>query len=193
MLPTQPQTAIAPQLEDELTRASIELATHLEETASLIAPDPSFDYVRVAHQEFAMLAAREFNRIRLEQILYELSQGRRILEAEERLSRRKEFSQWKQALSATAADIRKWAKLVLTFGSFPVEKITAIASAVNIYALCTPKFTTVVQKLKELPALTTDIIKQLVKEARPPRKPKQQQSTVELARDVSGGVWSRRI
>ncbi len=56
-----PVAAIAPQLEDELRSASTELAAHLEEVANAIAPDHSFDYVHVDHQEFAMLAAREFN------------------------------------------------------------------------------------------------------------------------------------
>ncbi len=146
-----------------------------------------FDFIRPAHQEFAVAIAREFNQAQVERIEDELRQGQQILEAQERF-RRKEFSQWKQALSATAAEIRKRVKLVTTFGDFPLEKIVAIASATNIYALCAPKFLELVEKLREMPVRAASLIKQMVKEARPSRKPKQQQeSSVEWHTDVSGG------
>jgi len=142
-----------------------------------------FDFIHPAHQEFAIATAREFNQSQVERIQDEMRQGRQILEAKERLTRRKEFSQWKQSLSATAADIRKRVKLVLTFGDFPIEKIVAIASAVNIYALTAPKFAQLVEKLRELPVLAADRIKQMVKESRPARSPKQQQeSSIEWQR-----------
>ena len=183
--------AIAPQAEDNFATAVTDFQKYIDREADAIAPDHSFDYIHEAHQEFAQDTSREFNQVRLESILSELAQGERILESKARLTRRKEFSQWKQTLNATASDIRKWVKLVLTFGDFPIEKISAIASSVNIYSLCVPKFEGLVEKFRELPVLASDCIKQMVKEARPPRKTKQQQpeaeATTEWRRDNSGG------
>lgn len=180
--------AIALEGVDESVVDGNEIYEELEQVSNAIAPDPLFDFIHPDHQEFAIATAREFNSSQVERIQDEMRQGRQILEAKERLTRRKEFSQWKQSLSATAADIRKRVKLVLTFSDFPIEKIVAIASAVNIYALTASKFAQLVEKLKELPILASDAYKQMVKEARPPRKPKQQQvSHVEWQRDLSEG------
>lgn len=180
--------AIALERVDESVVDGNEIYEELEQASNAIAPDPLFDFIHPDHQEFAIATAREFNSSQVERIQNEMRQGRQILEAKERLTRRKEFSQWKQSLSATAADIRKKVKLVLTFSDFPIEKIVAIASAVNIYTLCAPRFALVVEKLRELPVLAADRIKQMVKESRPARSPKQQQeSSIEWQRDLSGG------
>lgn len=179
---------IATLSQNEVATASTEISEYLENQVASIAPDPPFDYIHPIHKEFAQNTAREFNRTQVECIEDELRQGQQILNAKERLTRRGEFSRFKQSLSATAATIRKKVNLVLTFGDFPLEKIVAIAAATNIYALCAPKFAELVQKLRELPILAADVIRQMVKEARPPRKPKQQQeSSVDWERDASGG------
>jgi hypothetical protein len=204
MISNVTRSAIDLEQVDELVVVGNDIYEELEQVASAIAPDPSFAYIHSAHREFAEDTASVFNRVRLEQVLYELAQGQRVLDAKERLTRRREFSQWKQALSATAADIRRWVKLVLTFGDFPLEKVVAIARAVNIYALCVPRFASLVERLRELPVLAADVIKQMLKEARPPRKPKQRQEVptqpevpsgwnaapsheVEWQQDASGG------
>ncbi len=188
MLSSTPSFAIALEQVDKPVTSTDKIYEELEQASNVIAPDPSFDYIHAAHQEFAIVTAREFNQSQVERIQDEMRQGRQILEAKERLTRRKEFSQWKQSLSATAADIRKKVKLVLTFGDFPIEKIVVIASAVNIYTLTAPKFAQLVEKLRELPVLAADRIKQMVKESRPARSPKQQQeSCIEWQRDLSGG------
>ncbi len=181
---------LSPQVEDSFSTAVTEFREQVERQANTIAPDPLFDHVPIPHREFAQNAVREFNQREIERIQGELVQGQQVLEAKERLTRRKEFSQWKQSLRATTARIRQCVKLVLTFGDFPIEKIIAIASTVNIYSLCTPRFEELVEKFKNLPVLTADRIKQMVKEARPPRKPKQsqqQESSVNWQRDHSGG------
>lgn len=193
MLTNAPPLAIAFE-QDEPSTGTDEIYKGLGRVSDVLVPDPPFEYIHSCHREFAYDTARDFNQSQVERIEDELRQGRQVLEAEARLTHRKEFRLWLQSLNATAAEIRKRVKLVQFFGDFPLSKIVAIASAVNIYALCASKFAALVEKFRELPVLATDIIRQMVKEARPPRKPKQQReapinapSTVELKQDTVGG------
>lgn len=165
MLSTKTCAAIALKQVDELDTSGNLIYEELEQVSSAIAPDSLFEYIHEAHRSFAENTARDFNQSQVERIEDELRQGRQILEAKERLTRRKEFTQWKQSLSATAAEIRKRVKLVQFFGNFPVDKIVAIVSSVNIYTLCVPKFAALIDKFRELPVLAADTIKQMVKEA----------------------------
>lgn len=193
MLTNTPPLAIAFE-QDEPSTGTDEIYKGLGRVSDVLVPDPPFEYIHSCHREFAYDTARDFNQSQVERIEDELRQGRQVLEVEARLTHRKEFRLWLQSLNATAAEIRKRVKLVQFFGDFPLSKIVAIASAVNIYALCASKFAALVEKFRELPVLATDIIRQMVKEARPPRKPKQQReapinapSTVELKQDTVGG------
>lgn len=173
---------------DEVTTATDELHEYLESQIAVFAPSVSFDYVHIAHREFAVVTARQLNQNQVKRLQIELDLGRQLLEAKERLTKRGEFSKFKSALSMTLADARKYIRLATVFGEWQIERIMEIASATNIYSLCQPRFAAVVEKLKEVPTIAADFVKQLVKEARPPRKPKQQQqSTVEWQQDVSGG------
>lgn len=63
MLSIQLQTAIAPQPVDELTRASTELATHLESIANSIASHalpPSFENIRPGLRNVALDVVESF-------------------------------------------------------------------------------------------------------------------------------------
>lgn len=180
--------AITPQLEDNFLSAVGEFQEQTEQQVNAIAPDPSFDYIHAAHRDFATAAARQLNQNQVQKLQIELDLGRELVEAKERLTRRGEFSKFKRSLSMTLADARKYIRLAITFGEWQIDRILAIASATNIYTLCAPKFANLVEKLNDLPVFTSDLIKQMVKEARPPRKPKQQpELPVDWQRDASGG------
>ncbi|MDE8414995.1 hypothetical protein, partial [Klebsiella pneumoniae] len=75
----------------------------------------------------------------------ELELGRKLLEAKRNLTRRGEFSGFRGKLLISLAEGRKMMKIFERFGSWSVDKLLIISSAVNLYTLCQSKFAQVVQ------------------------------------------------
>lgn len=146
MLSAKPCVAIAPQQKDEL--------------------DPSFDFIHAAHRDFATEMVREVNRSQVEKLQCELNQGRQLLEAKERMTRRGEFSGFKNSLNLTTTDVRKCMSFAATFGDWAIEKIVVIASATNIFSLCQKKYAEVVEHLHSASVVTREFVQRLLKEFR---------------------------
>lgn len=157
---------IAPQLEDEIDPSIVEFHENLEQIQFAVTPDPTFDFIHVAHREYALDAARAFNQSQLEKLQLELAQGQRLLEAKKALTRRGEFTTWRNSLFVTLSEARKYMSLVSTFGGWAIEKLMAIASATNIYALCQTKYVEVVEQLRCAEFVTKEYVQCLVKEVR---------------------------
>lgn len=168
-------------LDDEVAIARAELHQCLEDQVQEIAPDTSFasfDYIHIAFQDFAQKTADEINqaaRIELEQ---QLKLGRKLLEAKKVLTRQKEYSRFIEVLNLTAAEARKRLKLAEIFGNWDIQRLLEISGATSLFVLCQSKYAEVVEQLRELPEITKDLVKRLVKEAQiayAKQKPKAQQ------------------
>lgn len=149
----------------------------------------------IAHGEFDVLAqlANDIDtaaRTRLEQ---ELEQGRKLTEAKAKLTRRKEFSSFRDNLLISLTDGRRAMQVFKRFEGWSIDKLLTISSVVNLYTLCQSKFDQVVEQLRETAKLTKEIVKNLVKKtrgaARSERKKKQQDASPVSGwkQDPSGG------
>lgn len=141
MVSTSAKTEIAPQHEDELDAAT-------------------------AHRQHALDIARAFNQSQLEKLQTELTQGKRLLEAKEMLTRRGEFTGFRNSLSVTLAEARKYMQLASTFGDWAIERLMAIASATNIYTLCQNKYASILEDLRSASGVTREFVQRLLKEVR---------------------------
>jgi DNA-binding protein H-NS len=190
MLSVQQQNAIAPQMEDELTRASIELATHLEDAASSIASHvlpPSFENIRPGLRNAALDVVESFKQSALKALEQTTQMGQLLLRMKADL-KRKEYQILLKELGYTSPKANKLIAIAKTFGDFNLWQIASV-SINTLFALCSKTYALVVDQMRTSTGLTTEAVEAMMKAARPPRSPKQRQpeSTVELARDVSGG------
>lgn len=189
MLSVRPQTAIAPQLEDEFTRASIELATHLEDAASSIASHvfpPSFENIRSGLRNVALDVAESFKQSALKALeqITEMGQMLLLLKAD---LKRKEYQILIKELGYTSPKANKLIAIAKTFDGFNLWQIAAV-SINTLFALCSKTYASVVEQMRTSTGLTTETVEAMMKAARPPRKPKQkQESSVEWQQDASGG------
>lgn len=166
MVPTPDSLAIALQLEDKFIPDIAEFHKDLEQLQATVAPDPSFDFIHKGDRAYALDTARAFNQSQIERLQIELAQGRRLLEAKKSLTRKGEFTGFRNSLSATPSEARKYMSLVSTFGGWAIEKLLAIASATNIYALCQKKYVEVVEQLRCAEFVNKEYVQRLVKEVR---------------------------
>lgn len=139
-------------LESQVQTMPAELACHLE----------------LAHGEFGISAqlANDIDtaaRTRLEQ---ELEQGRKLTEAKAKLTRRKEFSSFRDNLLISLTDGKRAMQVFKRFEGWSIDKLLTISSVVNLYTLCQPKFDQVVEQLRETAKLTKEIVKNSVKKTR---------------------------
>jgi hypothetical protein len=138
----------------------------------------SFDYIQVEFRAFAQKTASEIeqaSRIELEQ---QLKQGRKLLEAKEVLTRRKEYARFREALNLTPAEGRKRMKLAEIFGDWDIERLLQISGCASLFALCQSKYASVVESLSSVPEIAKELVKRLMKEARTvhtEQKPKPQE------------------
>lgn len=154
---------------DETAVASLELHQYLESQVQALAPDTSdasFDYIHIAKRDFAQKTASEINQAARIELEKQLEIGRNLLEAKTVLTRRKEYSNFRDSLSLTAAEARKRLKLAEVFGDWNIERLLEISSATSLFALCQAKYAEVVSRLREVPEITKELVKRLMKEAR---------------------------
>lgn len=134
--------------------------------AQEVAPDTYFDYIHPAFRAFAQKTKNEVE-LGLRQKWQEtLNIGRKLLEAKQVLTRRKEYSRFRESLSLTAADARKFVKLVEVFGDWEIERLLVISGVTSLFALCQAKYASVVSRLREVPEITKELVKRLIEEAR---------------------------
>lgn len=176
-------------LETQVQTMPSEMACPLEDAS---ANQECWDFIDVGFRSEATQLANDIDiatRSRLEQ---ELAQGRKLLEAKQILTRRGEFSGFREKLLINLAEGRKVMKIFKQFGNWSLDKLLIISSAVNLYTLCQSKFATVVQQLWEATDITKEFVKNLVKEVRDAarverRKKQQTDSGSGWRHDLSGG------
>lgn len=145
--------------------ASSELYQYWDQ-AQEVAPDTYFDYIHPAFRAFAQKTKNEVE-LGLRQKWQEtLNIGRKLLEAKQVLTRRKEYSRFRESLSLTAADARKFVKLVEVFGDWDIERLLVISGVTSLFTLCQAKYASVVSRLREVPEITKELVKRLIEEAR---------------------------
>lgn len=142
---------------------------HLESQVQALAPDTcdtSFDYVDIAFRDFAQKTADEINQAARMELESQLEQGKNLLEAKKVLTRRKEYSNFMDSLSLTAAEAKKRLKLAEIFGDWDIHRLLEIASSTSLFTLCQSKYAQVVEQLRELPKITKELVLRLMKEVR---------------------------
>ena len=188
---------------DELTRASAELCDHLDQ-AALIAPEPEstskealarFDgqsTLPVDSRHRGSIPPADFRQNVISQIEATFRIGRDWLEAKERFTRRKEFTEFQAEQPITPAEGRKAMKVFEQFGNWEQERLLIINGAVSLVTLCHPKFAAIVEQFKSSANLTKEFVKNLVKEVRDAvrverRRKQQTEPGSGWRRDPSGG------
>lgn len=156
---------------------------HLESQVQALAPDTcdtSFGYVDIAFRGFAQKTADEINQAARMELESQLEQGKNLLEAKKVLTRRKEYSNFMDSLSLTAAEAKKRLKLAEIFGDWDIHRLLEIASSTSLFTLCQSKYAQVVEQLREVPKITKELVLRLMKEVRDTQaKPKAGQQTEE--------------
>lgn len=125
--------------DDSAAIASVELHQHLESQAQAIPPDTSdtsFDYIHIAKRSFAQKTADEINQAARIELEKQLEQGRNLLEAKKVLTRRKEYSNFRDSLNLTPAEAKKRSKLAEIFGDWDIHRLLGIAKATSLFTLC---------------------------------------------------------
>lgn len=177
---------------DVVSSIATELPEYLDNQVSTIAPHPteSWDFIHVEFQKYAQSVASDINQTVRSQLEQALEQGRRLTEAKEKLTRRGEFSRFKEKLQINSIDARKVMRLFERFNGWSIEKLLVIASSVNIFTLCQAKFDEVVQDLRLEATITKEFVKRLVKEVRDAAKQDRKKQSGPVSgwkQDVSGG------
>lgn len=155
-------------LDDEAAIARDELHQYLDQVQA-IAPDTSCascDYIHIDFRDFAQKTADEINQAARIELEKQLEVGRNLLEAKKVLIRRKEYSNFRNSLSLTPAEARKRLKLAEIFGDWDIHRLLGIASSTSLFTLCQSKYAEVVKQLRELPEITKELVKRLMKEVR---------------------------
>jgi hypothetical protein len=183
--------AIAPQLEDEFNRASMELEEHLEASVNAIASrpplPPSFNGIREGLHDVVLDAAQSFKGSAFKALEQLIEMAQLLLRMKTDL-KKQEYQILLKELGYTPPKANKLIGLAKTFDGFNLWQLAGI-SINTLFTLCSKTYADLVEQLRGSTAITTEAVEMMMKAARPPRKPKQRQpeSTVELARDVSGG------
>lgn len=175
---------------DEAANATAEFDQYLESQVPEIAPDTSFDYIHPAFRAFAQKTKNEIERGLRQKLENTLDIGRKLLEAKQVLTRRKEYSRFRESLELSAADARNCIKLFEMFGDWEISRLLTLSSATNLFALCQAKYAEVVSQLREVPQITKEFVKQRMKEARAVHAPKK---TKTQAQDCGNPVLSKHV
>ena len=166
--PTESSPSYA-SLDDEAANANSERHQYLESQVQAIAPgtsEASFDYIHIDFRDFAQKTADEINQAARIELEKQLEVGRNLLEAKKVLTRRKEYSNFRNSLSLTPAEARKRLKLAEIFGDWDIHRLLGIASSTSLFTLCQSKYAEVVKQLRELPEITKELVFRLMKEVR---------------------------
>ncbi len=160
--------AVFPQ--NQVSVASVEIDQYLETQVQTITPADQLSWERQLANDINIAT-----HTKLEQELY---LGSKLMEAKAKLTRRGEFSRFREKLLLSLAEGRKIMRVFKRFEGWSIDKLVIVSSAVNLYTLCQSKFAQVVQQLWEATEITKEFVKNLVKEvrdaARVERKKKQQ-------------------
>ena len=90
-------------------------------------------------------------------------------------------------LGWTPAKVNKYLKLAKTFGNFALSQLSKI-ELTTLFTLCGKTYQGVVEQLQEMQDITQESVEQLMKQARPTHKPKQQSAPVTgWKQNASGG------
>lgn len=154
---------------------SIAIASEEEVFSESERNTSKFDFVHEAFRGFASGSAFEINEASRIKLIAELEQGRLLVDAKEKLTRRGEFSRFKQSLAMTRSDITRAMRFFETFGGWAIEKILVVASATNIFSLLALSYSEVVTRLTESTVITKELVQGLVKEVRDRAKVSRQQ------------------
>lgn len=169
-----------------------EIDQEIEQVSNAITSDLNFDFIHVAHREHALDDARVFNASQTEKLSIELVQGQRLLDAKKALTRKGEFTGFRNSLLVTLSEARRYMALAITFGGWALEKLIAIASATNIYALTQKKYTELVEQLRSTEVVTKEYIQRLLKEFRA-RSSAQKKKTSKGESEATGGVLEQHV
>lgn len=96
--------------------------------------------------------------------------------------KRKEYKAFLGVLGWTTTKARKYINLAKTFDGFELSKLAGI-ELTTLFSLTTSRYQKVVTTLREIPDITQELVEQLMKQSRSPRKP--------LRNPISGWKQSR--
>lgn len=165
------EEAIASQQVDEVSVASAELTQYLEQQAFQVAPESSQE-VQSDLQSVVNEAANNF--LDISQMLVEQAfrMGQTLLQMKTDL-KRQEYKIFLAQIGWSSTKANKYAKLAQVFDGFVIEQVRRLELN-TLFTLCQKTFEAVVQKLRSLSQITQTEIEQTMKEARPPRAPRQE-------------------
>jgi len=89
--------------------------------------------------------------------------------------KRKEYKIFLGEPGWTTAKANKYIKLAKTFDGFELSQLIKI-ELTTLFSLCAKTYQCVVDQLRDMQQITQDVVERLMKESRPPRKPRQQSS-----------------
>lgn len=164
---------------DSVTIASAKLNEYLGQEVETIAKDtipPVFQGIRTALQDVASKVAQSFEQAAAAMIESAMQVGQMLLQMKNDLNR-KEYQIFLSQPGWTLAKANKYIKLAKTFEGFELSQLVKV-ELTTLFALCAKTYNGVVEHLQKTQNITQELVERLMKESRPPRKPRQQSEPI---------------
>lgn len=157
--------------------ASTQPVKQVESIAPLIAPQtprPTQELlgsIRIGWRDVVGETARNIQRLSQATVEQALEMGKQLWQMQRDL-KKKEYSTFLSVLGWASAKARKFINLAKTFSDFEPSQLTGV-ELMTLNSLCSKRYQAVVDQLPEVEEITQQMVEQLIKETKAPRKPKQ--------------------
>lgn len=162
---------------ERIVNASTETTQHVDGSGKTLAPSlPSptqsaLNRIRVGLRDVAFKTAHQVQKLSQETVEQALEMGQ-LLWRMQRDLKRKEYGAFLSVLGWATAKARKFINLAKTFDVFEPSQLIGV-ELTTLRCLCSSRYSFVVARLRETQDITQQLVEQLIKETRSPRKAKQ--------------------
>lgn len=134
-------------------------------------PSEAIEGIRVVLRDIAYKTALDVRRLSQETVKQALQMGQWLWWMQRDL-KRKEYRIFLSILGWATGKARKFINLAKTFDGFEPSRLFGV-ELTTLLLLTSSRYSSVVAQLREVENITQELVEQLIKENRPPKKPKQ--------------------
>lgn len=163
---------------ERVANASIDPTEHVEIGVKSIAPpvpsptQDALESIRMGLRDVANETARNIQQLSQATVEQAMDIGQRLWRMQRDL-KRKEYSVFLNILGWATTKARKFINLAKVFDGFEVSQLIRV-ELTTLLTLCSKRYQEVVSQLRETQEITQQLVEQLMKQSRTPRKPVQE-------------------
>ncbi len=163
---------------EQVANASTDPAHYVEASVPVLAPVPptsaqdQLQGIRIGWRDLACGTVQSIRRLSQATVEQALEIGLILLRIQKDL-KKKEYSTFLSVLGWASTKAKKFINLAKTFSGFELKQLIGI-DITTLLSLCSKRYAGVVAQLREVDEITSELVEQLIKDTRTPRKPKQE-------------------